>query len=258
MSDPSDNSVRLPPRGRWFPEFLLLGQKRIRGQERILGLSSLVGLVAGLGAIVFYVATQAVEHYTMAQVAGYQPEPHPAGEAPLAWLPSAGPQLYPWLLVVIATLGGLASGVIVYTLAPETEGHGTDNVIAAYHRQEGYMRPRAPLVKIVASAITIGTGGSGGREGPIAQIGAGFGSVLAGLVGLRPPNGACCWRREWAQASARSFARLWPAHCSRPKSYIARRSSNRRSSCRRHWPAWSRTRRSPAHSAGILCSPCPI
>ncbi len=213
---------------RWFPEFLLLGQKRIRGQARLLGLSSLVGLVAGVGAIVFYVATQAVEHYTMAQVAGYQPEPHPAGEAPLAWLPSAGPQLYPWLLVAIATLGGLASGVIVYTLAPETEGHGTDNVIAAYHRQEGYMRPRAPLVKIVASAITIGTGGSGGREGPIAQIGAGFGSVLAGLVGLRPAERRVLLAAGMGAGIGAIFRAPLAGRCSRPKSYIARRSSNRR------------------------------
>src|SRR6516165_755131 len=48
------------------------------------------------------------------------------------------------------------------------------------------MRPRVPLLKIIASAITIGSGGSGGREGPIAQIGAGFGSFLGGILGLRP------------------------------------------------------------------------
>src|SRR5262249_5384167 len=66
----------------------------------------------------------------------------------------------------------------------EAEGHGTDSVIAAYHLHQGRVRPRVPLVKIVASALTIGSGGSGGREGPIAQIGAGFGSLLAGLMKL--------------------------------------------------------------------------
>jgi CIC family chloride channel protein len=74
----------------------------------------------------------------------------------------------------------------VYTLAPEAEGHGTDAAIAAYHHQQGLIRPRVPLVKIVASALTLGTGGSGGREGPIAQIGAGFGSFLGNLLRLRP------------------------------------------------------------------------
>src|SRR4029077_2194219 len=80
----------------------------------------------------------------------------------------------------------ILSGVIVYTLAPEAEGHGTDAAIAAYHHHQGRIRPRVPLIKIVASALTIGSGGSGGREGPIAQIGAGFGSFLGGLLRLRP------------------------------------------------------------------------
>ena len=60
----------------------------------------------------------------------------------------------------------------MFTFAPEAEGHGTDAAIAAYHFHEGQIRARVPWVKLVASALTIGTGGSGGREGPIAQIGA--------------------------------------------------------------------------------------
>jgi CIC family chloride channel protein len=64
-------------------------------------------------------------------------------------------------------------------MAPEAEGHGTDAVIAAFHHKRGFIRSRVPIVKTVASAITIGSGGSAGREGPIAQIGAGFGSALA-------------------------------------------------------------------------------
>ena len=182
-NDPSNNSG-WP--GKWLPEFLLVGQRRVRGPARMLGLSSLVGIVAGLGAILFFVLTQTVEHTTMAAVANYQPEPHPDGESRLSFLPTAGSPLHPWYLVGIVTVGGLASGVLVFTLAPETEGHGTDSVIDAYHNKQGYIRPRAPIIKIIASAITLGTGGSGGREGPIAQIGAGFGSALSGIVGLRP------------------------------------------------------------------------
>ncbi|NIR50503.1 chloride channel protein, partial [candidate division KSB1 bacterium] len=63
--------------------------------------------------------------------------------------------------------------------APEAEGHGTDGVIKAFHKERGVIRPRVPIIKTLASAVTIGTGGSAGREGPIAQIGAGFGSILA-------------------------------------------------------------------------------
>src|SRR5207248_2109302 len=90
------------------------------------------------------------------------------------------------LVLVIPVLGGIASGFLVFTLAPEAEGHGTDSAIAAYHLHQGKIRPQVPLVKIIASALTLGTGGSGGREGPIAQIGAGFGSFLGGILHLRP------------------------------------------------------------------------
>ncbi len=164
MSEPKDGTRPPATRGRWLPEFLLLSQKRVRGQMRMLGLSTLVGIVAGLGAIVFYTLVQTVEHTTMAAVANYEPQPHPAGEEPLAWLPNAHGPLNVWYLLGIVTVGGLVSGVLVYTVAPEAEGHGTDSVIAAYHTKQGYMRPRVPIVKIISSAITIGTGGSGGAR----------------------------------------------------------------------------------------------
>ncbi len=80
--------------------------------------------------------------------------------------------------------GGGVSGWIVYTFAPEAEGHGTDAAIDAYHNQGGLIRGRIPFVKTIASTITLTTGGSGGREGPIAQIGAGFGSFLADKLKL--------------------------------------------------------------------------
>ncbi|PLY00580.1 MAG: chloride channel protein, partial [Desulfuromonas sp.] len=80
--------------------------------------------------------------------------------------------------------GGLISGWLVYTFAPEAEGHGTDGALEAFHRKGGVIRGRVPLVKTIASIVTIGTGGSAGREGPIAQIGAGFGSFVATRLGL--------------------------------------------------------------------------
>jgi CIC family chloride channel protein len=87
--------------------------------------------------------------------------------------------------IAVAAVGGLLSGFIVYTWAPEAEGHGTDAAIKAYHYDAGRIRPRVPLIKLITSALTLGTGGSGGREGPIAQIGAGFGSFIGGLLRLR-------------------------------------------------------------------------
>jgi len=176
--------MRVPKGFRILPEILRLPEQRIRRQARLLGLAMLVGIVAGLGAIVFYLATRIVEHYALGMIVGYQQPVRPAGEAELTWLPTWATTFHPWLLLIVPTLGGLLSGLIVFTFAPEAEGHGTDSVIEAYHRKQGQIRPRVPLVKIVSSAITIGTGGSGGREGPIAQIGAGFGSLLANLLRL--------------------------------------------------------------------------
>jgi chloride channel protein, CIC family len=74
--------------------------------------------------------------------------------------------------------------LIVFTLAPEAEGHGTDAAIEAFHEKGGRIRTRIPLIKLVASAITIGSGGGAGREGPTAQISAGFGSWLGDLLHL--------------------------------------------------------------------------
>ena len=75
-----------------------------------------------------------------------------------------------WMIPVIAGLGGLLVGIITTKFSPESEGHGTDAVIDAYHHKGGKIRARVPLVKGIASAITLGSGGSGGTEGPAGQI----------------------------------------------------------------------------------------
>jgi CIC family chloride channel protein len=169
----------------WFPEYLTLSRRRMRTQARLMGSAVLVGVVAGLGAVVFAVACQVVVAGSLDAYAGYRPA-GPKGEATVSWIPESATPFRPWLLLVVPTIGGLISGWLVFSLAPEAEGHGTDAVIDAYHRRQGIIRPRVPLIKIVASALTIGSGGSGGREGPIAQIGAGFGSFLATLLHMRP------------------------------------------------------------------------
>lgn len=144
-------------------------------------LSSLIGAVAGLGAIAFYAAIHLATELFLGGLVGYRP-PDPAGEGTMGVM-AFWAAAHPWLLPVVTTLGGLAAGIIVFTLAPEAEGHGTDAAIAAFHEGKA-VRARIPLIKLVASAITIGTGGSAGREGPAAQISAGFGSILASLLKL--------------------------------------------------------------------------
>lgn len=136
----------------------------------------LIGLISGLGAIVFQYLCQIGLYLFLEQLAGYRPHP-PAGEVHL-FAPTGEP-LRRWMLLVLPALGGLVSGWLVYTFAPEAEGHGTDAAIDSYHSLGGFIRGRIPIIKTIASAVTITTGGSGGREGPIAQIGAGFGSFLA-------------------------------------------------------------------------------
>jgi CIC family chloride channel protein len=141
----------------------------------------LIGLIAGLGSIVFQYLCQLGQHYFMDFMAGYRP-PSPAGEHHLL-TPTSTP-FNRIALLFLPALGGLVSGWLVYTYAPEAEGHGTDAAIDAYHRKGGFMRSRVPIIKTIASALTLTTGGSGGREGPIAQIGAGFGSFLATTLKL--------------------------------------------------------------------------
>lgn len=136
----------------------------------------LIGIIAGLGSIAFHYLCQLGVHFFMDLMAGYRP-PNPAGEHHLL-VPGAKP-FNRWILLFLPALGGIFSGWLVYTFAPEAEGHGTDAAIDAYHYKEGFIRSRVPFIKTIASSVTITTGGSGGREGPIAQIGAGFGSFLA-------------------------------------------------------------------------------
>jgi CIC family chloride channel protein len=144
-------------------------------------LSAVIGVVAGLGGIAFHVVGQVVQHYALAQAAHLEPG-EAAAEGAL-FEPVEG-DFRPWIMLAVMAAGGLASGLLVYTFAPEAEGHGTDAAIDAFHNKRGDIRGRIPIVKTIASAITLGTGGSAGREGPIAQIGAGFGSFLGGLLKL--------------------------------------------------------------------------
>ncbi len=145
--------------------------------QRWVLLSILIGVVAGFGAFAFYLLLQIMTDFFLGYLAGFQPTP-PAGEqdVPFISLPTAQSRL--WVLALMPALGGLIAGLIIYSFAPEAEGHGTDAIIDAFHNKKGVIRKRVPLIKAIASAITIGSGGSAGREGPIAQIGGGFGSFL--------------------------------------------------------------------------------
>ncbi|HLZ63316.1 MAG TPA: chloride channel protein, partial [Ktedonosporobacter sp.] len=146
-----------------------------------VGISTLIGLIAGVGAIAFYTAMHLATGFFLGTIVGYLP-PDAAGEGSTRITP-LWTVAHLWLLPVVTMLGGLVSGIIVFSLAPESEGGGQDAAIAAFHQGKP-IRAQVILVKLVASAILIGTGGSAGREGPAAQISAGFGSTLATLFRL--------------------------------------------------------------------------
>ena len=148
---------------------------------RLLLLSVLVGITAGLGALVFYLLLSAGKYLFLGLGMGYFPA-GANGEKDL--FPLTLREFTPWLVLIIPFLGGLLSGLIIYKFAPETEGHGTDSAIFNYHHRNGNIKVRTPLVKTIVSVLTIGSGGSGGQEGPIAQIGSGIGSNLAKILGL--------------------------------------------------------------------------
>jgi H+/Cl- antiporter ClcA len=153
--------------------------------QKWLALGILIGVIAGLGAIVFYQALRGATQLLLSGVAGYQP-PGTVGEG---GGPGSARFAHWWLIPVLTCAGGLVSGVLVFWLAPEAEGHGTDAAIDAVHRNPRTIRSRAVVVKLIASAVTIGSGGSGGREGPTAQISAGFGSLLARTLDLSAEDG---------------------------------------------------------------------
>ena len=149
------------------------GSREFGYLQKWVPIAILIGIVSGVGSIVFYESIRFVSSVLLGGVTGYF-APQPIGEG--GTLGVVASRLY--LIPLVTTVGGLLSGIIVYGFAPEAEGHGTDAAIDAFHNKKGEIRSRIPLVKLVASALTIGSGGSAGREGPTAQIGAGFGSLL--------------------------------------------------------------------------------
>lgn len=148
-------------------------------KPRLLLDSLLLGIIGGLSAQAFMWMLRFSTHVFLELVAGYV-APGLAAEGN-SLHQSIGPHGL-WLIPVVTTLGGLIAGFLVYTWAPEAEGHGTDTAVKAVHWTGGAIRTRVAPIKMVASAITIGSGGSAGREGPTALIAAGFGSIYATLL----------------------------------------------------------------------------
>ncbi len=145
------------------------------GQRGLMALALLVGAGAGLGAIAFRYMILGFT-YLFSGHRDYSAVGHASN--PLV------PGLGIWFVVLAPVIGGLIYGPLVSRFAPEARGHGVPEVMYAVNRLGGRMRPQVPIVKSLASAVCIGSGGSVGREGPIVQIGSALGSVTGQLLRL--------------------------------------------------------------------------
>jgi CIC family chloride channel protein len=120
-----------------------------------------VGVGTGLGAVVFVWLLRQISQFTA--------------------------QLQAWTgdivgLAIAMGGAGLLVGYVVNRWAKEAKGHGVPEVMEALALRGGRIRPRVATIKVLASSLTIGTGGSAGREGPIVQVGSALGSTLGQLL----------------------------------------------------------------------------
>jgi CIC family chloride channel protein len=151
----------------------------LRVVGRTLFHAAIVGIAAGLMGAAFFATLEIVQRLVLEDLGGYRPL-RASGET---FLPELTHVLHfrPWLLVLLPAIGALASGILS-ELAPETRGGGGDAMIDAFHRQNADIRKRVSWVKAISSIFTLGTGGSGGREGPTMQIGGALGSLCGRLL----------------------------------------------------------------------------
>jgi CIC family chloride channel protein len=160
MTGPAPEAFDPPPIAWWAMGLLALG----------------IGLIAGYGAVVF-----------RAMIGGFH---NLLFLGTLSWTYDANLHTppSPWgvLVILVPMVGAVGVAFIVGTFAPEAKGHGVPEVMESIYYRDGRIRPVVAAVKSIASALSIGSGGSVGREGPIAQIGAAFGSTLGQIIRMPP------------------------------------------------------------------------
>jgi CIC family chloride channel protein len=169
-----NESVRGFMGGRWRSlgrriqsGFLRLTSLSTLAEENYLLLAAIVlGLLAGLGSGGFMWSLSAVHSLFFGTFAG--------------WLGGLGPSA----VIFLPALGGLIVGPLIARFAPEARGHGVPEVMTAVATRGGRIHGRVAIVKTAASAVSIGSGGSAGQEGPMVQIGAAIASALGRRLGI--------------------------------------------------------------------------
>ena len=146
------------------------------GLARLSILGVLVGIIAGAGAVFFRDLIGLIHNVAF------------LGDFSIEYDANRFTPPSPWgaFIIVVPAVGGFIVTYLVEKFAPEARGHGVPEVIDAIYYREGVIRPVVGVVKSLASAVSIGTGAAVGREGPIAQIGASFGSLVGQIIGMAP------------------------------------------------------------------------
>lgn len=153
--------------------------------QRLYLYAILVGCLGGCAAILFQLGLEFTQDVLFIYFANMEVQ-HPHGESHFftGFETDTSKPTLKWLLVILPALGGLISGWLVWKYAPEAGGTGTDSMIDSFHNKVGKISAKVPLIKGLATIFTLGSGGSSGKEGPVAQIGAGIGSSLATSLGI--------------------------------------------------------------------------
>jgi chloride channel protein, CIC family len=152
---------------------------RIRDQKSIYFSSIFVGILSGLFASGFSYLLQFFTQIT----SKFTEKSHRLESFFFHSHPTTVFYFDDFLFFFLPILGGFFSGLIVYLFCRDAEGMGTDSMIYSFHHKEGKMDSKVPFVKSIATIFTLSSFGSGGKEGPISQIGAGIGTIVAELLG---------------------------------------------------------------------------
>lgn len=149
----------------------LLNYTKVSQTTYVVTIAAIVGILGGFGAVGFRML-----------IAFFQKLAIGNSSETIATLMNL-----PWhIKLIVPICGALVVGPIIYFFAREAKGHGVPEVMEAVALENGVIRPRVVVVKSLASAITIGTGGSIGREGPIVQIGSALGSTIGQWLKVSP------------------------------------------------------------------------
>ena len=147
--------------------FRIFKQPVMDTQLSMLLVAIIIGLLGGYGAVLFRFVIKLVQYLFYRNSADILTFAH---------------SISPYFLIGMPALGGLIVGMSIHFGAREAKGHGVPEVIEAIVLRDGHIRKRVAFVKIMASAVCIGSGGSVGREGPIVQIGSSIGSSVGQLL----------------------------------------------------------------------------